>query len=416
MNVFRTFGSDLTASAEGNGKAKEGEVNFAFIDMGQGDCTIISDPDNNVYIIDCGSARMTVPKYFDEAKKIVRAWAKDSSVTVIVTHPDYDHYNAFIDLLVIKPKVDVSAIYFSRARADNAPLANYRVSGFNINMAAFGYPALREVTLNDTSNFLKKWRKGDANYTNATVEAIPKTGYVIRSGTTAKNKKWSITIIAGNVATTQSPESATANNVVSLCTLIKLGDEKALLTGDSTEETLTYLYNNQKAHFKECTIFQVPHHGSESSIPTDNFKNYVNPQTLLVSVGYGTYTHKLPRNIVLEQWLTCTRLRNISMVYDEWVYAVPGYNKTDDLNDILKNEWKNYNTGRTRTFYFLTDPDDGVKSGTGFWGFTRSFYFIYRRSVKKDIFTTGIYGNLTNQSFGEETALENNPNTEDDGH
>ncbi len=415
MNVFRTFGSDLTASTEGDGTAKKGEMNFAFIDMGQGDCTIISDPDNEVYIIDCGSARMTAPDDFEEAKKIVRAWAGKSSVNIIVTHPDFDHYNKFIDLLVSKPVVDVWAIYFSRAKSDNAPLARYRSSGFNINLAAFGYPALREVTLNDTSNFIKKWRKGDG-YTKATVENIPKTGYVIKEGTTTNNKDWSITIIAGNVKTTQSPESATANNVVSLCTMIKFDTDKALLTGDSTEETLTYLYNNQKAHFKECAIFQVPHHGSESSVPTDNFKNYVNPQTLLVSVGQGTYTHKLPRNIVLEKWLTCTRLRNISMFYDEWIYGVPGYKTSKDLTDILKNQWKNYNTERTTTFYFLKDPADGVKSGTGFWGFTRSFYFIYRRSVKKDIFTTGIYGNLTNQSFGEETAFENNPNTEDDGH
>lgn len=416
MNVFRTFGRDLTASTVGDGTAKKGEMNFAFIDMGQGDCTIISDPDNNVYVVDCGSARMTTPANFENAKKILRAWAGKSSVYVIVTHPDFDHYNKFIELLVSKPVVDVWHIYFSRAKADNAPLARYRSSGFNINLAAFGYPALREVTLNSTSNFLKKWSNGNGGYTKATVEAIPKTGYEIHSGTTANNKKWSITIIAGNVKTTQSSESATANNVVSLCTMIKFDTEKALLTGDSTEETLTYLYANQKAHFKDCSIFQVPHHGSESSIPTDNFKNHVNPETLLVSVGYATYTHKLPRNIVLEKWLTCPRLEKKYIQYDEWIYAVKGYNNTKDLDAILKNKWNKYNFARTTTFYYLTDPEDGVKSGTGFWGFTRSFYFIYRRSVNKFIYTTGIYGNLDVEGFKEETALDNNFNTEEDGH
>jgi hypothetical protein len=121
---------------------------------------------------------------------------------------------------------------------------------------------------------------------------------------------------------------------------------------------------------------------------------------------------------VLDKWLTCSRLRDVSNTYDEWIYAVKGYKKKSDLDNIIKTKWKKYNVKNTRTFYFLEDPDDGEKSGTGFWGFTTSFYFIYRRkSNQKDFYVTAIYGNLTNQNFGELGGTSNNLLiTDNDGH
>ena len=51
------------------------ETNFAFIDMGQGDCTIISCPDGSVYIVDCGSSGGLPEDSFEEAQELVRDWA-----------------------------------------------------------------------------------------------------------------------------------------------------------------------------------------------------------------------------------------------------------------------------------------------------------------------------------------------------
>jgi len=407
MNIFRTFGGETTASTLVGSDATLGQMNFAFIDMGQGDCTIISCPDNTVYIVDCGTTAWSDEKHFTKAKEIVRAWAGDQSVYLIVTHPDQDHYNQFLALLVkSEPKVLVSAIYFSRAKSETSPLGRYKVSGFNINMESFGYPKISEVTLNNTTHSRKSWTKLLDYYTVSIDEDFPETGLVLRSGKTPKNKDWSLTIIAGNVKTTASSTSATANNVVSLCTVAKLDSDKLFLTGDSTEETLTYLYAKQKAHFNNCAIFQIPHHGSESSPPSTAFKDWVNPESLYLSVGLLNDSYNLPKASILNVWLTCSRLRKKDeWTYDEWVPNVAGYDNIDDLNNVIFNVWiaKGYKVleNKSKTLFWLSNPKDAEKgkSGTGFYGLTRDFYFLYRKTVSKDLYLTATNGSWYDQDF-----------------
>jgi beta-lactamase superfamily II metal-dependent hydrolase len=412
MNIFRTFGGETTASTLVGSDATLGQMNFAFIDMGQGDCTIISCPDNTVYIVDCGTVAWSSQKYFTKAQEIVRAWAGNKSIYLICTHPDRDHYNQFINLLLIEPKVKVSAIYFSRALSESSPLGRYKQSGFNINMRAFGYPKIMEINLNNTSHYMRSWMRL-TGYDESLKENIPETGLVLRSGKTPKGKDWSLTIIAGNVATRASSSSATANNVVSLCTIAKLDNDKLFLTGDSTEETLSYLYDKQRAHFQNCSIFQIPHHGSESSVPSATFKDWVNPQSLYVSVGLLHDAFNLPKATILNTWLTCKRLRTEDeWTYDEWVPRVKGYYNSGDLNDVIFKKWKGYKVlnNNSRTLFWLADPEDAApgKSGTGFYGLTYDFYFIYRRTTNKDLYLTATNGSWYDQDFFDPKNLSDN--------
>lgn len=405
MNVFRTFSRSGHTASLVAGKANLEEMNFAFIDMGQGDCTIISCPDNSVYIVDCGSSGGLGADEFNAACALVRAWANGNSINMIMTHPDKDHYNKYIDLLVSKPKVAVNCIYFSRAKSEKSPLGYYKETALGSNLRHLANPMLVEVTLNSAAHSTKKWLSM-FDYKDSISGDIPATGYVLKSGTTMGGDDWDLTIIAGNVPTSSNVASE-KSNVVSLCTLAQFDTEKLVLTGDATSETLAYLLASQADYIRNASIFQMPHHGSASSTPTTNFKNTANPQSLLVSVGLLNDSYNLPRYNVLNTWATASRLQTTPRVMDYWKtpQEVPAYASYQKLKQVHDVTWKDYDVlqNDSGTFFWLKDPADAgpTKSNTGFYGFTNTGYFLYRVTENKDIYETGILGSLEDGFTGD---------------
>jgi beta-lactamase superfamily II metal-dependent hydrolase len=396
MSTFLTFGpKGLTASQDV--QAPTGDVmQFAFIDMGQGDCTMISCPDNTLYVVDCGSSGGLEDKPFKAAKGLVRDWADGNSINMIMTHPDKDHYNKFLELLVYDdPVVDVNCIYFSRAKSDKSPLGAYNQTAMGKNMKPLGYPLLVELTLNPDEHHKKRWFRNQDDYKVAFgPDDIPAEGYVLLDGTTSKGIKWSITVLASNVESSIRTSSE-ISNAASICTLIKYGDSNLLLTGDANADTLSYLFDDHGVQIKNVTVLQLPHHGSETGSPTSKFKNRVNPISLIVSVGLLNDVFNLPRFSVLEEWKTGSRLRKADLVMDYWKSSMPGYTKFADLQGILVT-WKKYTVlnNDSRTFFWLKNPGDAQKAGTEFYGFTNDGFFLFRDNWNKDIWMTGILGSL----------------------
>jgi beta-lactamase superfamily II metal-dependent hydrolase len=386
MITFTSFRPDGLKSAGLPGEAKLGEMNFAFIDMGQGDCTIISCPDNKVVVVDCGSTGYLPADSFEEARKLVRDWADGHSVRVILTHPDRDHYNQIVELLAGKKPVDVLNIHFSLAVSDDSPLGNYTESGVNNSMPLLGNPDLYELTLNATTHERKVWLNSVENYKELwKTEDVPKTGLVLLEG-----KGWSITLIAGNVRTAVKDEGF-IRNTASICTLAQCGSEKLLLTGDALSETMIYLLAAHKAQITDVSILQVPHHGSGGSEPTPLFRDTVNPVSIIISVSQQCNKFHMPTEAVVNNWNRGGRLRKapIPLDVEYWVYAVKGYGKTTALNKILDETWKDFKVRNKKNFWWLADPAD-AEGNTGFYGFTRNFFFLYRERWPKDIYLTGV--------------------------
>ena len=296
MITFGSFGPEGMSAASLVPEApKAGVMQFAFIDMGQGDCTLISCPDNKLFIVDCGSSGGLEDKPFKAAKALVRDWANGKSVYMVMTHPDKDHYNQFLALLTSDPPVSVSCIYFSRAKADSSPLAFYKETSLGKKLDKLDYPLLVELTLNATQHFKKSWSQMADDYKTAIGPSdIPKEGYELAQGVAPKNIAWSLTIIAGNVPTASKADKE-KSNAASLCTLVKYGDQTLFMTADSNHETLKYLYDHHAAQIKNVSLFQVPHHGSETGTPTAEFKALVDPEAMVVSVGLLNDGFKLPR-------------------------------------------------------------------------------------------------------------------------
>ncbi len=102
-------------------------MSFLFADMGQGDCTLIKAPNGHVFVVDCGSTGGLDSDTFATLKSALREAANGDRVTVVLTHPDRDHYNKLIDLLydgVAGPNVRVDKLYFSLKSSNNSPLGN----------------------------------------------------------------------------------------------------------------------------------------------------------------------------------------------------------------------------------------------------------------------------------------------------
>lgn len=80
---------------------EEGEVRLHFVDVGQGDCSIVEFEDRAL-VIDAGDGS------FDASNRLLRylKGLNPKSVSMILTHPDADHYGGFIGLLdIYRPDV-----------------------------------------------------------------------------------------------------------------------------------------------------------------------------------------------------------------------------------------------------------------------------------------------------------------------
>lgn len=411
MITFGSFGPEGTTASLIAEAPKTGVMQFAFVDMGQGDCTLISCPNNRLYVIDCGSSGGLQEEPFNAAKALVRDWADGKSVYMVMTHPDKDHYNQFIKLLTTDPAVSVSSIYFSRAKSDSSPLALYKESGLGKNLDKFDNPFLMELTLNATKHFKKTWSLLADDYKTAIGPTdIPKEGYELIKGVAPKNIAWSLTIIAGNV-TSASRTDKEKSNAASLCTLVKYGDQSLLMTADSNHETLKYLYDSHAAQIKNVSLFQVPHHGSETGTPATEFKALVDPEALVVSVGLLNDGFKLPRYSVIEEWKSGKRLGAADLEMDLWKVEMPGYDTFPKLMEIKDKKWAGYkiDNNNSKTFFWLSNPKDAAKVGTPFYGFTTNGYFLFRENWKKNIWMTGILGTLDASFFAKLAAATPSP-------
>ena len=70
---------------------EEGELRVHFLDVGQGDCTIIEFPSGDVVVIDAGDGSFTNRNH---TVRYLKALAPNK-LTMILTHADADHYGGF---------------------------------------------------------------------------------------------------------------------------------------------------------------------------------------------------------------------------------------------------------------------------------------------------------------------------------
>lgn len=235
---------------------KKEEFSLNMLDIGQGDCFVISDEHKNIYISDCGSTTV------DKAGKQrllpflkSKGWKRIN--TIFVSHMDKDHVNGVNDLLKC-PEITIDKIIIS-------------VSYKSDNLNCTELEELKALTKDRKINLLYM-KKGDE----------------IRSG----DLGFKCLYPTGN-------EHIEDQNEASIVMRMEYKGISVLFTGDiagTTEEEVMKLTDKETL---DCDILKVCHHGSKNSSSPEFLKN-VDPKFYLISCGLmNRYGH--PHKAALER-------------------------------------------------------------------------------------------------------------------
>lgn len=226
------------------GKASDLQVHF--IDVGQGDCTLIIS-DGKAMLIDAGN---------NDKGTLVQSYLQQQGIStldiVICTHGDSDHSGG-ID--VILTKFDCKTIIMPDTKKVMSDTKTFR----------------------DVLSAMKS--KGYKN-------TLPVVGDTFELGNAT------ITIIAPN-----SYDYGDNPNDYSVGVLVQNGDNRFVFTGDAEEAAEADILNN--GIDISADVFKVAHHGANTA-NTDEFLDAINPTYAVISCGEGnSYGH--PRAGVLNK-------------------------------------------------------------------------------------------------------------------
>lgn len=222
-------------------------MTVSFIDVGQGDCTLVYSPDNGVILVDSGEA--------DKAQTVINYLNSLGIETIdycVVTHPHSDHMGSMAQIM----------------------------SEFNIENLII--PELSEINIPTTKTYENFLLSAEENAD----EIIP-----AQAGTT-----YSVGDIALSVLGPVS-QNEDLNNM-SVVVKIEYKESSFLITGDcSFDEEDELMENDYNA--LESDVIKIGHHGSSGSTSAD-WLEAVNPQIGVISVGSdNSYGH--PTKTVLDR-------------------------------------------------------------------------------------------------------------------
>ncbi|MBI2633323.1 MAG: MBL fold metallo-hydrolase, partial [Parcubacteria group bacterium] len=210
-----------------------------FLDIGQGDATLIQTPANKYILVDGGpdhSVITALDRYLPPLNRSLEA--------IILTHPDPDHMNGFSEVL---DRYEVKN-FLETGLDDYAPIfAEIRKKVAEKNIPRFLLYAPQKIEL-DNGIYL------DVLY--------PRRSLV---GENYKN-----------------------SNLGSFVARLVYGSTSVLLTGDAEKPVEQELLEN-KANV-DSTILKVAHHGSKDSSDIE-FLNAVSPETATISAGKNNKYH-----------------------------------------------------------------------------------------------------------------------------
>ncbi len=225
-------------------------IEIHFIDVGQGDCTLIKVNNKNI-LIDGGGAELG---NFDVGENIVLPYLLKNKVSsldaVFVTHYHKDHCDGIIS---ISDKIKIRNLFIGYMNLDNKLYIDLieKANQNNIHIAVFN--------------------KGDEldigkNFKIKTLHPV-----------------------------TPSCEISNENNM-SLVQMIDIFNNKILFTGDIEKEAEMEIITNTNGY---VDILKVPHHGSKTS-STQEFINCFKPKYAVISVGENNFGH--PDSRVIDRY------------------------------------------------------------------------------------------------------------------
>lgn len=220
---------------------KNDKFSLNMLDIGQGDCFVVNDGNNDIYISDCGS---TTVQNVGKTRLLPflksKGWGKVD--TIFISHMDKDHVNGVNDLLKCA-EITIGRIIIS---------ASYKSDKLN----CAELEELKELAkMRDIKLFYMK--KGD--------EIVGKD-------------------ISFRCIYPTGEEDIKDQNEASIVMRMDYKGLSMLFTGDIAGSTEEKIIEDSDEDILDCDILKVCHHGSKNS-STDDFLKKVSPKLYLISCG-----------------------------------------------------------------------------------------------------------------------------------
>ena len=229
------------------GETTPSGLTVEFIDVGQGDCTLISCDGKNM-LIDCGER-----EYYQVVKNYLQGKGITRLDIVVATHPHSDHIGGMYMLI---EDFDIGTFIMPKTSKGNTPTTKTY-----LNMIS----SLKEKSVSPDYSVVGK----TYNLSDAEIE------------------------ILGPVK-----DSDDLNNISVVC-MLRYGKSKFLFTGDAETPVELDMIDNG-ANLK-CNVLKVSHHGSTTSTG-EKFLKKADPDVAVISVGADNdYDH--PHAKVLDRLL-----------------------------------------------------------------------------------------------------------------
>lgn len=248
-----------------------------FLNVGDGDCTIIKLPDNEVMIVDLCNARSNTyeadPKFENPIKYLSEMYSSSYIFRYVQTHPEMDHMDGMADF------------------SNKFSFINFWDTNNN---------------RKKPSDFSTKFREEDWDkYQELRKSDIAK--YRLRSNTSIglnnRTFPYRIYVISPSQKLVEDANNGEDWNLLSYVILIEYEGFKLLLGGDASDtawgDIYEYTQNDEVAKelLTNVTIFKASHHGRNSSYCGIDMLNLMNPKTIIISKGsvpgeksaYGKY-------------------------------------------------------------------------------------------------------------------------------
>lgn len=228
------------------------EMTVHFVDIGQGDCTVITTDRGETVLIDSGE-EIKAQSVIEYLKKI----SVEKIDYCIVTHPHFDHYGGMLKILRAVPAKRLIMPYLEKNIIPD--------DGYYDKLVSFAKSECKNISFVKSDCKIK-----------------------------LKNAELQIT-----VPITQRTDL----NNMSLLVKAVCGKASFLITGDcSADEEKELLKTHDAADFK-CNILKAGHHGSATA-SSDEWLNTVSPDVCVISTGrYNSYN--LPSVDFLETLEKC---------------------------------------------------------------------------------------------------------------
>lgn len=251
--------------------AHEQPLRVHFIDVGQGDCTLVQCPDGRDVLIDCGSL-VDRDKEATEAY-LLAALADDRLEVVVITHPDADHYNMVPFVL---RNIAVDRLLLVGASAEYDARTHDRTGAF-------------------VSNAMRDWIDSfDASnrhaLTTADVSTENRSSLLFGEGDTL------FYVLAADAPQTRS---AWAANTRSIVLRVSHGKFDAIFTGDATTETEKFILGRFSVDWLDSEVLKIGHHGSCVTSTSPQWASAVRPEVSIASATIRKKHGHPNRDVVL---------------------------------------------------------------------------------------------------------------------